>query len=189
MANKDESMLLDELRELHAYVREFFRVQMSWVIFIGAANIVALLAFFSEGIRLEATTKPPLCAGFALLNLVTAAQFVVRRFDYQLLGKLIDEIRASFAAAPPERRDLFCQELILRTGGLFTLATSLLAVVWAVCCLHVWKHESLPILVYIVSGAVFLIVVAAIGTILGRQIAKRQRQLADRGGAKTESAS
>lgn len=178
MTQLEESVLRDSLRELHAYTREFFRVQMSWVMFIGIANVAALLAFFSRGIDLESNAKPPLCVAFSLLNLLTAAQFLVRRFDFQLLGKQMREKSSALGGGSDRSADpFFPLELIARTGRLFTLAALLLAAVWGVCCLHVWNHETMSIWVYIISAIVFLVVAISIGLILARQIFRLRQQL------------
>lgn len=179
MNHSEEAGMRDDLRELNAHAREFFRIQMLWVMFIGMVNVGALVAFYSQGIRLESNVKPPLCVAFALLNLLTAAQFIVRRFDFQLLERQMDQTRRVLGYQTREGRDLFSPlELMIRTGRLFTLAMLLLAAVWGVGCLHVWNHETMPIWVYIASAIAFVVVAIVLGFILGRQILKRQRQLA-----------
>lgn len=181
MNHLEEAGIRDGLRELNAYAREFFRIQMLWVMFIGMTNVGALVAFYSQGIRLEANVKPPLCVGFALLNLLTAAQFVVRRFDFLLMGRQMDEFRHRLGYPTGKEGAPFLPlELMIRTGRLFVLAMLLLAAVWAVGCLHVWNHETMPVWVYIASAVTFVVVAAVIGFVLGRQILNRRQHLAQR---------
>jgi hypothetical protein len=180
MADLQQSILRDELGELHAYAREFFRIQILWIIFVGTVNVVALSVFFSESLNFEVTAKPPLCIAFAILNLATAAQCFIRRFDYQLLANQIDETYRALTGDGASQRGafIFPLEWSVRTSSLYTLATALLAATWGICCLHVWRHEQLPYWVYFICIAVFLIVMTALGVILGRQVTDRRRQLA-----------
>ena len=179
MADSTESILRDELRELHAYAREFFRIQIVWVSLVSLVNMAGLALVFSDTLGFAVTAKPPLCVGLILLNLATAVQCYVRRIDYQVLGSRIDKSHQSLTemSARPARSSVFPLEWSVRTSTLYTLLSTILSASWMLCMLHVWWHEDAPAWEYHICLGVLLVVGIVFCVMLLIQIARGRRQL------------
>ena len=180
MADTAELMLRDELRELHAYAREFFRIQIIWISLVCLVNMAGLALVFSDNLGFTVTAKPPLCVGLILLNLATAVQCYIRRIDYQLLGRRIDNAQKSLKlqSASPARPSVFPLEWCVRSSTLYTLLSSLLSAAWMLCMLHVWRHEDAPAWEYYICIGVLMVVGIVFCVILVSQVARGRRQLA-----------
>jgi hypothetical protein len=179
MADPAESILRDELKELHAYAREFFRIQILWIFLVGLTNMAGLTLVFAEKLDFAVTAKPPLCVGFILLNLATAVQCIVRRIDYRILGNQIDEASQALTrqTETQPRRSTFPLQWCVRTTTLYTVLAALLSVGWMLCMLHVWRHEDAPAWEYQICLGVLVVVGIAFGVMLRSQVVRGRRQL------------